>query len=85
MARNEGLTSRQVALLQKVYSNLYLDGLIEESLYRSVCINSTFSMLGIRPIDLGVITDQSDMSKLEDLVKPLARIAAKAKQSKGGE
>ena len=71
----QGLTSKQVALLQKVYSNLYLDGLIEEELYRTVCINSTFSMLGIRPYEFGILVEQSHMGKIEELIKPLEKIA----------
>ena len=68
---------KKVAELQKVYSQLFLDGQVDEHLYRSLCIGSTLHLLGVSSIQVeimswdmkGIEKSSSSLSKLIESIR----------------
>ena len=78
---------KKVAELQKVYSQLFLDGHVDEHLYRSLCIGSTLHLLGVSSLQVEIMSwDMKGMEKSsESLSKLIESIRIKAKERKQKE
>ena len=66
------ISTKQVGELQKVYSQLFLEGHIEEDLYRNICIVLTLHMLGFGEIQLMMLSN--DSRKLDTVYESLQKV-----------
>ena len=70
---------KKVAELQKVYSQLFLDGHVDEHLYRSLCIGSTLHLLGVSSIQVEIMSH--DMKGIEKSSLSLSKLIESLKEN----
>ena len=70
---------KKVAELQKVYSQLFLDGHVDEHLYRSLCIGSTLHLLGVSSIQVEIMSH--DMKGIEKSSSSLSKLIESLKEN----
>lgn len=73
----------QVAEIQKVYSSLYLDGMIEEQLFISAAVTSTLLLFGVTPIMTDILS--ADMHSMKDVQIALRNLKERLKKGEKGQ
>ena len=71
------MTLKEVAEIQRIYSQLYLSGHVGEDVYRAVVNATMLDMNGFNEIALGIIA--TDMRKLGQITELLPSIQEKFK------
>ena len=76
------LTLTEVAELQKVYSQLFLEGHVDDRTYKAVCIATALHILGVSSVLLEIIPN--DMNLLTGLSENLRKIREELKGETDG-